>query len=504
MTDQTPRPTWQDWQARRDAIAFDGRSLLGGARVDPLSDGTLERRSPADGRLLHQIPIGAEADAAHAVSIARAAFEEGPWRQFSPMIRKVMLMGFAGAVEAHGPELALLDSLEMGKPITQALGDATACAHILRYYAEYADKAHGDSASTAPSTIQYNRREPRGVVAAMVSWNYPLPNAALKIGPALAAGNSLILKPSELSPSSALRLAEIALECGIPPGVFNVLVGAGATVGAALARHPDVDLIAFTGSTATGRELVRQSADGGVKALQLECGGKSANIVLPDFADLAAVARDTAQRIFENQGQLCVAGARLIVHASRKDELVAAVVAQAQALRIGDPLDPETTFGPLASQERCGAVLTACEAARAAGAVLRHGGTTADGHPDGAYMAPTIFDNVTGDMPLAQADIFGPVLSVLTFETPEEALALANGTPYGLSASVWTRDLTVAGRMIDGLKAGRVTVLAAPPHPMAFAAPLGAEPFGQSGVGAEGGRQGYETFTRLKAVDIHH
>ena len=495
--------TFDEWQNRSEALSPDLRSVIGGERVQSESETTVDRVSPADGRVLHALPAGSAEDAARAVRAARASFEQGSWSQMSPLFRKSILFGFAGRIDSHSEELALLDSVEMGKPISKALVDVMVCGQMVRYFAEYADKALSSVGPTAPSLIQYGRREPRGVVGAIVAWNYPLPNAALKLGPALAAGNSVVLKPSEFSPSSALRLAELAVEAGIPPGVLNVLAGAGRTVGAALAEHPDVDFLAFTGSSGTGRELMRLAAKSGFKPLQLECGGKSANVVFADCADLDAVAQDAAQRIFENQGQLCVAGTRLIAHESIKSELVERIVDQAKRLNIGDPLDPATTFGPLVSQARMDAVLNHCTAGAAAGAELRHGGGKVADMGSGFFVEPTVFDKVAPDSALAQEDIFGPVLSVMTFKSADEAVALANATPYGLSATVWTTDLSTAGEMTHRLKAGRVTVLAAPPNPMHFSFPLAAEPIGHSGYGSEGGREGFELFTRVKAVELY-
>ena len=477
--------------------------VIGGRRVSSKSDKTVDCVSPADGKRLYVLPAGSAHDVDAAVQAGRAAFDLGPWPQFSPMVRKSMLFGFADLIDKHRDELALYGATEMGKPISAALSDVFATAHIIRYYAEFADKVVGSTGASAASLVQYNVREPRGVVAALVSWNYPLPNAALKIGPALAAGNAVVLKPSELASSSSLRLGELAAEAGIPEGVYSVVPGLGSTVGVALATHKGVDLVAFTGSTATGHALMKAVGLSSLKQVQLECGGKSANIVFADCGDLAVVAQDAAGRIFTNQGQLCVAGTRLIAHKSIKDALVAAVQACAEGLSVGDPLDPATNFGPLASRARMDAVLRHVRSGSAAGAKLRTGGKQTRTDSQGFFVEPTVFDNVTPEMEIAQADIFGPVLSVMSFDTADEAVALANSTPYGLSASVWTKDLATAHTMIRRLKAGRVTVLASPPNPAAFGFPMGAEPFGQSGFGAEGGREGFEAFTRLKAVEIN-
>ncbi len=495
--------TLEHWRTRAGDVEFDLRAVIAGERVASVSDQTFERISPADGSSLYALPVGSSTDVAAAVAAARQMFDLGHWANMSPMVRKMIMLGFADLVDANQEQLALYDSIEIGKPIAQAQGDLVGAAHIIRYFAEYADKAFGKTASTAPALVQFTRREPRGVVAAIVPWNYPAPNAALKFAPALAAGNSIVLKPSELSSSSALRLAELAVEAGIPPGVFNVVPGTGPQVGAALAVHPDVDFIAFTGSTATGRRLLAAAGKSGLKPLQLECGGKSANIVFGDCSCIEAAAQDAAQRIFGNQGQLCVAGTRLIVHESIKEALIEGVINCAAALNIGDPLDPETNFGPLASQARKDAVLGSCQAAVVEGANLRSGGGEALASSGGSFVEPTVFDNVGPDMDIAQQDIFGPVLTVFGFSDADEAVALANHSSYGLSATVWTRDLGTANAMVRQLRVGRVTVLAAPPDPSAFAFPMGAEPYGQSGFGVESGTDGFEVYTRLKAVEMH-
>ena len=492
-----------DWHRLAAELSFDARPFIGGQRVDSAANESIVCRSPADGETLYDLPVGSQSDAEAAVAGARACFDQGHWANMSPMVRKMILMGFADLVDANADQLALLDCREMGKPISQAQGDVAGAAHIIRHYAEQADKAYGKSAPTSPSLVQYTLREPRGVVAAIVPWNYPSPNAALKFAPALAAGNSVVLKPSELSSSSALRFAELGAEAGVPPGAFNVITGTGPAVGAALAAHPGVDFIAFTGSTATGRKLLETAGQSAMKPLQLECGGKSANIVFSDCADLDTVANDAAQRIFGNQGQLCVAGTRLIAHESIVEDLVQRIVATSELLSIGDPLDPETNYGPLVSAGRASAVLDSCRAGVDAGAELRCGGVPMLEESGGAFVAPTVFSAVAPDSSLAQSDIFGPVLCVFPFGDATEAISLANNSEYGLSATVWTRDLATANRMIRQLRVGRVTVLSEAPDPAAFMFPMGAEPWGQSGFGVESGTDGFEVYTRLKSVELH-
>jgi acyl-CoA reductase-like NAD-dependent aldehyde dehydrogenase len=496
-------PENPDWNQKAADIRFDVRAVIAGRRTESRADATLDCFRPSDGSRLYVLPEGSAADVDLAVGAARGVFDAGHWADMSPVIRKVILNRFAGLVDAHQDELALFDSVEMGKPITQARGDVDGAAHIIRYYAEFTDKAFGTTAPTAARLVQYTRREPRGVVAAIIPWNYPMPNAALKVAPALAAGNSVVLKPSELSSMSALRLAELAVEAGIPPGTFNVVPGRGATVGAALAAHDHVDLVAFTGSTVTGKALLALVGQTSMKPLQLECGGKSANLVLSDIDDLDTVAQDAAQRIFANGGQLCVAGTRLIAHESVKDELVEKIVECARSLTIGDPLDPSTDFGPLASAARRDAVLESCSAAVAAGATLRCGGGDAAVGNGGYFVEPAVLDGVKPEMAIAQEDVFGPVLAVLSFDDVTEAILLANNSRYGLSATVWTRDLATSQAAIHQLRVGRITILSAAPDPSAFAFPMGAEPYGQSGFGAEAGADGFYVYTRLKAIELH-
>jgi len=491
-----------DWSTRSTALQIDNRPVIAGRRVVSRSDEANECVSPGDERVLHSLPVGSDEDVESAVTAAEASFESGVWANLPPLVRKSILYALAVGIENERDNLALYDTLEMGKPISAALGDASAAAHVFRYFAEFADKAGATVAMAPPGLTQYGRREPRGIVAAIVAWNYPLLNAAMKVAPALAAGNSVILKPSELSSLSVLRLAEIALEAGVPEGVFNVVPGLGRTVGAALARHPKIHFVAFTGSSATGRQLMALAAPT-LKPLQLECGGKSANIVCADFKDLGTVARDAAHRIFDNQGQLCVAGARLVAHQSIKDELVSRIVECVKSYRVGDPLDPNTTHGPVASRGRMEAILESCEEGVRTGARLCHGAVRRQVLEKGFYVEPTIFDNVVPNMPLAQKDIFGPLLSVMAFESIDEAIAISNSTSFGLSSYVWTCDLSTASEMIRRLKVGRVTVFGHAPNPNVIAFPLSAEPFGQSGFGPEAGLEGWEVFTRLKAVEIH-
>jgi acyl-CoA reductase-like NAD-dependent aldehyde dehydrogenase len=481
------------------------RPLIDGEYVDSASSALFAKYRPNDGSLLHEIPEGAEADVDRAVASARRAFEDRRWVGLSLAKRKAILHDFADLVEAKGEEIARCDAIEVGKPMRNAIAvDLAMAVGILRYSAEGVDKVFGQNAAVDDSTLAIVTRSPRGVVAASIGWNFPAVLAAQKIGPALATGNSLVLKPSELSSLSALRLAELALEAGVPEGVFNVVPGIGATVGQALAAHNDVDMITFTGSSATGKRIMQAAGASNMKRLLLECGGKSANIVFPDFDDLDAVADGVIARMFFNQGQLCVAGTRLVVHASIKDRLLDRIIAKLGQLRTGDPLDPETHFGPLISAPQMEKVLGYIDQGRAQGAELVHGGDRILPETGGYYIAPTIFDGVKADMVIAREEIFGPVLSVMSFQDGAEAMRLANDTDYGLSATIWTTDVSTMHEAIRSLRVGELAVNACP-RPSAGAAfgSLPLEGHRQSGFGVESGIDGLLAYTALTSVQIH-
>ncbi|GFJ96220.1 aldehyde dehydrogenase [Phytohabitans rumicis] len=417
----------------------------------------LRRRLPRDGRAVAEVADAGSAEVDLAVAAARRAFDAGPWPRWSPAERGRALLRLADLVERDRSELAVTISLEMGKPITEAYDiELRAVVNTFRWYGQLADKLTDESPRTAGDALALVTREPAGVVAAVVPWNFPLTLASWKVAPALAAGCTVVLKPSELSPLSALRLARLATEAGLPPGVLNVVAGDGPTAGRALGLHPDVDVLAFTGSAAVGRQFLRYAADSNLKRVWLELGGKSPNIVLPDAPDLDRAAATAAWGIFFNQGEMCTAPSRLLVHRSIAERVTDAVVARAEALRIGDPLDPATELGAMVGEDHLARVLGHVAAGRSEGARLRTGGTrwgTA-----GSFLRPTVFDRVDPGMRLAREEIFGPVLAVLAFDTVEEAVRLANATEYGLAAAVWTADLSTAHRVSRALRAGTVWV----------------------------------------------
>lgn len=415
--------------------------------------------SPIDGRGLTTIADAGEADVDRAVKAARAAFARGRWSRAAPAERKKVMHRIADAIEARALELAVLGVRDNGTEIAMALkAEPGSAAGTFRYYAEAIDKVAGEIAPTAPGTLGLVHREPVGVVGAIVPWNFPLMIGAWKIAPALAAGNSVVLKPSEVASLTLLRLAEICAECGLPEGVLNVVTGQGAVAGQALGLHGGVDVLVFTGSGGVGRRLLEYSARSNLKRVYLELGGKSPNIVFADAPDLRQAAKVSAAGIFRNSGQVCVAGSRLLVQRDVHAEFTAYLAEAAQGMRVGNPLDPETQAGAIASEAQLARVQGFVETAAQEGARLVTGGSRILAETGGSYFAPTVFDGVAPGHRLAREEVFGPVLAVTPFDTEEEAIALANGTDYGLAAAVWTGNLSRAHRMIGAIQAGVVHV----------------------------------------------
>jgi acyl-CoA reductase-like NAD-dependent aldehyde dehydrogenase len=487
------------WRARAAALRPEGTALIGGRRVPAISGATFECTSPIDGRRLASVASGDVADIDAAVLVARAAFERGDWSQQPPAARKRVLQKFADLVQAHTEELALLETLDMGKPIRDSLSvDVPATARTLRWYAEAIDKIYDEVAPTGPGALALITREPVGVVGAIVPWNFPMIMAAWKIAPILAAGNSLVLKPSEKSPLTALRLADLALEAGVPPGVFNVVPGFGHTAGKALALHMDVDCIAFTGSTATGKQIMQYAGASNLKRVGLECGGKSPNIVMADYPDLERAAAAAAGAIFFNQGEMCSAGSRLLVQESIRESLLERIAALGREMPPGDPLDPATRLGALVDEPQTERVLGYIEAGRADGARLALGGRRVRTDSGGCYVEPTIFDAVRPAMRIAREEIFGPVLSVISFRDLDEAIRIGNDVIYGLAAAVWTRDLTQAHRAARALRAGVVYVNCYDADDITV--PFGG--FRQSGMGRDKSLHAFDKYTELKTTWI--
>jgi gamma-glutamyl-gamma-aminobutyraldehyde dehydrogenase/4-guanidinobutyraldehyde dehydrogenase/NAD-dependent aldehyde dehydrogenase len=448
-----------DWIARAAAFKPDGRALIDGRRVAADSGATFDCISPIDGRKVADVARCGEADVNRAVAAARAAFDDRRWAGLAPRKRKEAMLRWADLILAHGEALALAESIDMGKPVAAALAtDVAAAARTIRWYGEAIDKVYDEIAPTADDTLATITREPVGVVGAIVPWNYPMLMASWKLAPAIAVGNSVVLKPSEKSPLTALMLGELALEAGIPAGVLNVLPGFGPEAGSPLALHMDVDCIAFTGSTRVGKAIMQMAGQSNLKRAWCELGGKSPNIVFADAPNLDDAVAAAAGSTFYNQGESCNCPSRLLLERSIRDEFVEKLLARVPRHMPGHPLDPKARMGALVDETQLNTVLRYIEAGKKDGARLVAGGERMHPVAGGYYVAPTVFDGVTNDMTIAREEIFGPVLSILTFETPEEAIRIANATDYGLQAAVWTRDIGKAHLTARALRAGTVHV----------------------------------------------
>ncbi len=478
---------------------FDGRALINGQRVSALSGHTFDCISPVDGRLLTRVARCAEADVDAAVGAARSAFEDCRWRGLAPLQRKRIMLRFADLLQAHGDELALTETLDMGKPIKYARAlDVNSAANCIRWYGEAADKVYDEIAPTPATALALITREPMGVVGVIVPWNYPMIMAAWKIAPALVVGNSVVLKPSEKSPLTALRMAELALEAGIPPGVFSVVTGYGPEAGSPLALHMDVDCIAFTGSTRVGKQIHVMAGQSNIKRAWTELGGKSPNIVFADCPDLDKAVEAAVGSIFFNQGESCNAPSRLFVEAAIKDRFLQKALALVPAYAPGNPLDPATIMGAIVDQTQMNSVLRHIECGHKEGARLLCGGEQALRESGGFYVQPTVFDGVRNDMTIAREEIFGPVLSVLSFTDAAEVVRQANESVYGLQAAVWTRDINKAHGVARALRAGTVHVNQYDEDDITV--PFGG--FKQSGVGRDKSLHAMDKYTETKTTWI--
>ncbi len=469
--------------------------LIGGKWVPAKSGKTFETINPATEAVLCQIAEGDKADIDEAVKAARAAYETGKWSTMGPHERGRMLLKVADLIDKYADELAMLESLDNGKPVTQAKNiDVRGAAGAFRYFAGWPTKIYGETNPSDPSMFNYTLREPMGVCGLIVPWNFPLLMAVQKIAPALACGNTMVLKPAEQTPITALRLGEILLEAGIPEGVVNVVTGMGPGAGSSIAEHMDIDKVSFTGSTEVGK-LILQASAGNLKRASLELGGKSPNIVLPD-ADMDAAVRTAVNGVFFNSGQVCVAGTRIFIQRDQYDGFVDKLTKASAAMTTGDPLNPDTRLGPLVSKEQFDRVNNYMAIGKKEGARVTIGGESVGGK--GYFVKPTVFADVDNKMKIAREEIFGPVAAAIPFKDENDAILQGNDTTYGLAAAVWTRDISRAHRVARALKAGTVWI-------NNYGASDVGMPFGgykQSGFGREGGKHVIDVFTQMKSVYV--
>jgi betaine-aldehyde dehydrogenase len=473
------------------------RMVVGGRSVDAADGRTFEVVEPHRGTVVATSPLGGQVDVDRAVEAAQAAFDAG-WGTMAASDRGRLLLRFAEVVRDHEDELSTLESRQIGKPISGARWEVGQVARVLEFYAGATTKLRGSTIPVTRPGLDLTLREPIGVVGLIVPWNFPIMMASWKVGPALAAGNAAILKPASYSPLTAIRLAELALEAGLPPGVLNVVTGPGPVVGGAMAAHPGIGKIAFTGETATGQEILRTAA-ATVKKVSLELGGKSPNIVFAD-ADIEAFAAQSPYAVFDNCGQDCCARSRILVERSVHERVVEVFAAATERVVVGDPSDPATEVGPLVSFHQRERVEGYVASGREQGATLVTGGVRPSDPAlaDGAYLLPAVFDGVTPEMRIAREEVFGPVVGVIPFDTEEEALRIANASPYGLSGSIWSRDIGRALRAARALKSGVVSVNCN--NSVHVEAPFGG--YKQSGIGKDLGTEALEQYTELKNVFI--
>ena len=491
MTDQSQIDTLRNLEITPRGLLIDGKT-------GPSSTGdTMDVISPLNGRVFTTTAAASADDAVRAIASARVAFEDGRWRNMPPQGRKKIMLKWADLIERETLELAVMGVRDNGTEIGMALkAEPGGAVATIRWYAEAIDKLYGQIAPTAPEFLGLIHHEPVGVVAAIIPWNFPLMIAAWKLGPALAAGNSVVLKPSETASLTLIRMAELALEAGLPPGVLNVITGEGRIAGEALSTSMDVDVMTFTGSGATGRKLMMASAQSNLKRCYLELGGKSANVVFADTKNLAEAAAVSAAGIFRNSGQVCVAGSRLLIEATIHDEFVEALAKASAAMKVGDPLDLSTQAGAINNAAQLDQNLKFVETAQAEGGTLYQGGNRILGDTGGYFMEPTIITDVGENHTVAQKEVFGPVLAVTRFETEEEAVRLANSTDYGLAGGVWTNDISRAHRMVRAMHTGVV-------HVNTYGGPDVTVPMGgvkQSGNGHDKSLHAFEKFLNLKTA----
>ena len=491
--------TTDDWKrlASDAESQVEGRLFINGEYVDATDGGKFEVINPATNEVCATVAAGTEKDIDKAVAAAKESYKARSWLKMAPRKRMGIMMKFADLVNQNAPELALMETMNMGKPISDSLGEIPASAVNIKFMAECIDKMYGKVANTHETALSLSVREPFGVVGCISPWNYPLLMGVWKIAPALAAGNSVVLKPDEHSPHSCIKLAELFVEAGGPPGVFNVVSGLGEVAGKALALHPDVLKIGFTGSTEVGKLLLQYAGQSNMKKVSLETGGKSPMIFFADLPDMDQAVDTAYNSIYYNMGEVCNAGSRIYVERSIYADFVDQFIAQGQgAYTPGDPLDPETTMGPLVTAQAQKRVLGYIESGKSEGATLKFGGGVPSGLEAGCFVEPTLFSDVSNDMTIGREEIFGPVVAVTPFEDMEEVAQRANDTTYGLAAGIWTQDITKAHKLASLLKAGTVWI-------NCYNAFDAASPFGgykQSGYGREMGHHVLELYTQVKSV----
>ncbi len=490
------------WNSLADDAAsrIETRLFIDGDYVDSIEGGRFETVNPTNGEVIAEMSRGTSADIDRAVAASRAAFKSGVWSKMEPRDRMRIMYRFAKLVDQNTEELAVLDTMDMGKPISDMINvDVPAVSETIRFMAECIDKVDGSVTNTASDAVHMIIREPLGVVAAITPWNYPMLMAAWKFAPALAAGNSVVLKPAEQAPMSCLRLAQLFVEAGGPAGVFNVVNGLGEEAGKALAMHMDVNKVTFTGSTAVGKLMLQYAGLSNMKHVALECGGKSPQIFLSDLPDMESAVEAAYCGIYENMGEVCNAGSRLLVDRTIYDEFIERFVAEGQhAYTPGNPLDPATSMGPLVTKADQQRVLGMIEAGKSEGARLVFGGDAPQSLEPGAFVNPTLFADVNNNMSIAKQEIFGPVASVIPFDTPDEAIAIANDTIYGLAASLWTKDIDKAFKLVKGIESGVVWV-------NTFDAGDFTQPFGgykQSGNARDACIDSFKSYTQTKSAWI--
>ncbi|MBT5073582.1 MAG: aldehyde dehydrogenase [Kordiimonadaceae bacterium] len=490
-------PTYEGWQKLAENFEHQTGSFVGGEYVGSISDRTYETINPATEKVTANISACDQLDVDMAVKAARDAFKSGSWSRMAPRERGVILQTLAELVSKNANELALMETINMGKPIMEArMADINLSAQCLKWYGEAIDKLTDEIIATPDNVRATITREPMGVVAAVIPWNFPLLMACWKIAPALAAGNSVIVKPSEQTPQSILKLAELAIAAGIPEGVFNVITGVGEVVGAAIGRHMDIDCLTFTGSTAVGKKFLEYSGQSNMKTVWLECGGKNPNIVMADCPNMEKAAMNAAMNVFFNQGEVCASASRLLVEESIRDEFLEKIIAIGQTRIPGDPLNPATNMGAIVDRSQFDRINGYIAIGQKEGAELVLGGDTSKVDGKGLYVNPTIFKNVKNDMTIAREEIFGPVLSAISFTDIDEAVAIANDSLYGLSAAIWTSDINIAHKTARNLEAGAVSINSY--SSIDIALPFGG--YKQSGIGVDKSLHAIEKYTNMKST----